>query len=433
MIQTKMNLLSDEREMLEGKHGETMRKIMETLVRFGDAFDAECFVPLDGPSHLVGCYAVPATQPYVELVDKLVAEGIKTKFPFTANPLPLDYANVGCSAKERQVFDGLYAHQDRLEQALAQIGMVNDNSYTCACYMQEVGNTPRHGDNLAWAESSAVVFSNSVLGARTNRNSGIIDLFCAIIGKAPKFGLLTDEGRKADWMIEVATSERPEPFLLGSAIGLKVMEHVPYIAGLDKHIGTVMDHATMDYLKDMGASTASNGAVGLYHVENLTPEAKDLGRSLIRPNAQTYVIDDAELERVAASYPMMWKNPDEQPSMAFVGCPHCSFDQLHRWTEGLESELRRQGKDKLAVKTVLCAAVPVIERFKQTDAYSRLTATGAMLSSLCPLLYIANPLIAQGNIITNSNKLRTYSAARYMDDADLLCAIVKGGAIDEKI
>lgn len=180
---------------------------------------------------------------------------------------------------------------------------MDPDAFTCTCYMDEVGNTPKMGEVLSWSESSAVVYANSVLGARCNRNSGIIDLMGSVVGYVPYFGLLTDDGRKADWVVEIKTS-KPEAQLLGSAIGMKVMEDVPYIVGLDSWLGE-LNEDTKTYLKDFGAATASNGAVGLYHVEGITPEAVEQGRALVRENAQTYVIDDAELQRIYESYPVI--------------------------------------------------------------------------------------------------------------------------------
>jgi predicted aconitase len=290
-----------------------------------------------------------------------------------------------------------------------------------------VGNIPKRGDILAWAESSAVVYANSVIGARTNRTSGVIELFSGIVGKTPKFGFLTDEGRQADWVIEVKTVNKPRPQVLGSAIGMKVLEQVPYIKGLDKFLGTELTLDVKDYLKDMGAATASNGAVGLYHVENLTPEAKDFGTSLIRPNAKTYVIDDSELERVVASYPIMWEDLNGAPEVAFVGCPHCSFTQLQEWTEILEDALKTADKEGVAIATLFSTAPDVLDKFKKTEHYPRLMATGAQLTFICPLMYLSSPLSAAKRVITNSNKLRTYTASRYVDDADLVRAVVEGG------
>ncbi len=141
-----------------------------------------------------------------------------------------------------------------------------------------------------------------------------MDIMGSIVGFVPYFGLLTDEGRRATWVIKIETSKKPEPQLLGSAIGMKVMEQVPYVKGLDKWLGTELDDAT--YLKDFGAATASNGAVGLYHIANLTPEAKAQGEALIAEGARVYVIDDAELQRVKDSYPVVWKNPTQSRSCA---------------------------------------------------------------------------------------------------------------------
>ena len=102
---------------------------------------------------------------------------------------------------------------------------------------------------------------------------------------------------------------------------MKVMEDVPYIKGLDRWLGRELTPGTQDYLKDMGAASASNGAVGLYHVDGITPEAVEQGEHLIAPDAQIYRIDDAELERIRSSYPVMWKNPARAPSLPSSAAP----------------------------------------------------------------------------------------------------------------
>ena len=143
----------------------------------------------------------------------------------------------------------MYSKQEYYEGQLEKLGLVEKDAFTCTCYMDEVGNTPKQGDILSWSESSAVVYANSVLGARCNRNSGIIDLMGSVVGYVPHFGLLTDDGRKARWIVEIRTAKKPEAQLLGSAIGMKVMEDVPYIVGLDRWLGT-LDEGTKAYLKD---------------------------------------------------------------------------------------------------------------------------------------------------------------------------------------
>ena len=292
--------------------------------------------------------------------------------------------------------------------------------------MDEMGNKPQKGEVLSWAESSAVVYANSVLGARCNRNSGIIDIMGSIVGYVPYFGLLTDEGRKATWIVKVETSKKPEAQLLGSAIGMKVMEDVPYVYGLNRWLGNELDDAACAYLKDFGAATASNGAVGLYHIAGLTPEAVEQGEDLIAKDAKVYVIDDAELERVKKNYPVVWKNPDAAPKLCFVGCPHLSLEQLKDWTAKLEAALQKNGKKKVTVPTVFTAAPAVLKAFEQTPYAERLRATGAITSYICPLMYMNNPLCKKMPVITSSNKLRTYTSARYYTDEELLQTVTGG-------
>ena len=224
----------------------------------------------------------------------------------------------------------------------------------------------------------------------------------------------------------VRTTRKPEAQVLGSAIGMKVMEDVPYVYGLDRFIGTELNDDAVAYLKDFGAATASNGAVGLYHIDKLTPEAKELGESLIAPDAKVYVVDDAELERVYKSYPVMWKDPSAKAKLCFVGCPHLTYGQLCDWTEKIVSGLAEKGRKKVAVRTVLCAAPAVAAKFRATDGYKKLVATGARLTEICPLMYTNNPIAGGKPIITNSNKLRTYSKSRYYKDdeiAKIICGV----------
>ena len=208
---------------------------------------------------------------------------------------------------------------------------------------------------------------------------------------------------------------------------MKVMEDVPYVIGLDKWIGNELNDSACAYLKDFGAATASNGAVGLYHIENLTPEAVELGEKLIAEGAKEYIIDDAELERVQKNYPVIWKKPDAQPKLCFVGCPHLSLQQLKDWTDNIESELKRKGNTKVSIPTVLTAAPKVLEAFIKTPYYQRLRSTGVIISYICPLMYMNNPLCKKMPVITCSNKLRTYTTAKFYREEEILSIITDGG------
>ena len=283
-----------------------------------------------------------------------------------------------------------------------------------------MGNKPKQGDVLSWAESSAVVYANSVLGARCNRNSGILELMGSIAGFDPEFGLLTDEGRKATWVIELKCEHKPEAQLLGSAIGMKVMEEVPYVKGLDKWLGTELDDEACTYLKDFGAATASNGAVGLFHIENLTPEAKQQGEALIKEGAQVYVIDDAELQRVQDSYPVIWKDKNAKPELCFVGCPHMTLRQMQDWADAIGERLRANSMDKISVPTVFTASPAVIKELNRGIYGAKLASYGVIVSYICPLMYMNNPLCKKKAVITSSNKLRTYTSARFYREEEIL-------------
>ena len=423
-----MNLTTEQQAILNGEKGETLAKVMKTLVMYGDAFGAEKLVPVTGKyGHLVTSFGLGVIQPVYDIVNQLIEAGLTDGQKFSADPRPLD-KKVPSNLLQDFVFKNfMYSKQDFYENQLRQIGLMDKDAFTCTCYMDEVGNKPKKGDILSWAESSAVVYANSVLGARCNRNSGVIELFGSIVGYVPYFGLLTDEGRKAKWIVEIRTSKKPEAQLLGSAVGMKVMEDVPFVRGLDAFLGTELDEAACTYLKDFGAATASNGAVGLYHIENLTPEAKEQGEALIAEDAKVYVIDDAELKRVKDSYPCIWKNPDAAPKLCFIGCPHMSLQQLKDWTQRVEAGLKKSGSKKVCIPTVFTASPAVIKEFEKTEFAARLEATGVILSYICPLMYMNNPLCGKVPVITSSNKLRTYTSARYYTDDEILEKITRGG------
>ena len=423
-----MILTNEQQAILNGEKGETMAKVMKTLVAYGEIFGATKMVPVTSKhNHLVTSFGLKALGPVYDLMNQLIEAGAVSQQTFSCDPRPLD-KNVPGSFLQNFIFKNfMYSRQDFYEDQLQKMGLMDKDAFTCTCYMDEVGNKPQKGEVLSWAESSAVVYANSVLGARCNRNSGIMDIMGSIAGYVPYFGLLTDEGRKATWVVRIQTTKKPEAQLLGSAIGMKVMEEVPYVVGLDQWIGNELTDEACTYLKDFGAATASNGAVGLYHIANLTPEAVEQGESLIAEGAKEYIIDDAELQRVYDEYPIVWKNKEAKPKLCFMGCPHMSLQQLKDWTDKVEAGLKAAGNKKVVIPTVFTASPAVLKEFEKTPYAARLKATGVITSYICPLMYMNNPLAGKMPVITSSNKLRTYTTARYYTDAEILEQITKGG------
>lgn len=426
MYNYKMHLTPEEIEILEGKQGDVLGKIMKTIVMYGDTFGASKLVPVTSDyGHLVTSFGLSMMKPVYKLMDEILDAGVVSEQKFTVDPRPLDFTNVPSNFLQKTLFKIMYSKQEDYEKQLHKMGLLSEDGFTCTCYMDEVGNTPQKGDILSWAESSAVVYGNSVLGARCNRNSGIIEMFGSILGRVPYFGLLTDEGRRANWVVEIRTTSLPEAQILGSAIGMKVMDNVPYIKNLGQYFNNELSDKAKDYLKDMGAATASNGAVGLYHVEGLTPEAKELGNRLIVENPNIYIVDDEELIRVKESYPVMWKDKEAKPKLCFIGCPHLSLEQITGWTKDIEHALAKGKRDKVLIPTILTASPEVLEEFAKLPESKQLLSMGIKTSYVCPLMYMNNPLCGKMPVITNSNKLRTYTTSRYYTDAEIIKAITE--------
>lgn len=431
----KIKLTREEKDVLQGKQGTTLQKIMKTVVLYGEAMGAEKLADIDGNGHFVITYAIPGIAPSMEMLDELVESGLKTKTPFTLDPKPpLDFENWNLDSEQIRILEKMYEDQVRYDERMIQLGLRDADACTCTPYLPEVGNIPEKGAILAWSESACAIFANSVLGARTNKNGAIIDLLCNIVGKAPLAGLLTDEGRKATWLIEIKTKNLPLPQLLGAAIGVKILADVPFIVGLDRFLGTGLNAKTRDYLHDMGAACATAGAVGLYHIENITPEALEQGQNLLLPNHKTHIIDDQELQNLLSSYPEMWKDKNAKPEKCYLGCPHLSLQQLYWWDERIHMALQAKNQSRLVVKTTICAAPQVLEKFKaEGKAYERFKRAGVKLSIGCPMQLFDNDISAEEAILTNSNKLRAYTSARFFPDQDLVDILVSGRSERENI
>ncbi len=426
-----MTLTQEEQYIMDGKQGDAKAKVMKTVVAFGNAFGATHLVDLGGAPHSSVFNAPPFMQSIIEVFNTCADEGLKTYAPFTINPRPFDLYNVQTQPDEMaMVFEG-YPLQPQLDQVLMRIGARGLNSRSCACYLSEIGNAPPPETYVAWAESSAVNFGNSVLGIRTNRNAGGMELLCALVGKAPYFGLMTDEGRMATWIIDVKTTKEPDWGVLGAAIGIKVVEDVPYVIGVDKYFGGEVTKENMHKLKAMGSSTAANGAVGLYHVENVTPDAKKRGRDLLVEGYQTYVVDDAEIESIYSGYPNLWSKKDTKPNLCFIGCPHNTYHEILTWGKRVTNELKKRGQDKLKVPMHLFVSIPV--RNHLLDEHPVLVRdmkrAGISFSNMCAMMFTGLKGYNENHFaVTNSNKARKYSSARYFPD-DILIEIVMTGEI----
>ncbi|MHC4554415.1 MAG: aconitase X [Planctomycetota bacterium] len=425
-----MPLTKEEQAVLDGKEGEVKAKLMKILVKFGNTFEAEKLVDLGGAPHSNMFIGAGYMSSMIKMLDECAKAGLKSYAPYTVNPRPYDVYNVQNNAKDMEMIYEGYPLQRDLDYVHARLGAPDLNYRTCACYLEEVGNAPEPGTFVAWAESSAVNYGNSVLGIRTNRNGAGMDLIQAMLGKAPKFDLMTDEGRKAKWLVEVKTSKEPDWGAVGTAIGRKCVEDVPYVTGLDKYFkGGKVTADNLHLLKAMGSATASSGAVGLYHVEGVTPDAKEKGRKLLVKGYKTYVIDDKEQARIIGTFPNLWPEKDGDPTAAFIGCPHNTYHEVMKWGKLVTEALDKAGKTEAAIPVYMFMPNTVRNRAikEQGELISRMKRAGMVATNMCGVSYAGMKGFSERvRGVTNSAKTRNYSTVRYFPDEILVEIIVTG-------
>jgi predicted aconitase len=427
-----MPLTPEEQDIMDGKKGPELAKVMKIVVAHGNAFGAEKLVDLGGAPHSSLFTGQDYLLPIINMLQECADAGLKAYAPYTVNPRCYDVYNVNNNEMDMRIIYEGYKVQRDLDWVHCQLGAPDLNYRSCACYVDEVGNKPEPGTYVAWAESSAVNYGNSALGIRSNRNASGMEMLCAILGKAPLFGLMTDEGRRSSWLIDVKTSKMPDWGVLGTAIGLKVIDANPFITGIDQYIGKEITNDNMHILKKMGSATAAAGAVGLYHVENLTPDAKQRGRELLMKDYQTYVFDDAEQARVLSNFPVEAEGRPEKPTLCIIGCPHNTYHELVTWGKNVTEAVEKRGLKKAAIPTLLLCANVVRDRLVEDEPLlvGAMKRAGMKFTNMCSLSYVGSKGVSERIFaVTNSPKTRNYYPfVRYLTD-DALVEVVCTGEI----
>jgi cis-L-3-hydroxyproline dehydratase len=385
-----MNLQPEQESLLKGEGGRIMAKAMETVVKYGEAFGAKRLVPIKS-GHLAGTFGIGPYGAYIYILQQIASEGLKVRVPTTVNPRPgydLNFIN-------RHL---VFTNQEKLEELLSAIGVTPN--YSCVCY--ENANAPSCGDNLAWAESSAVQFANSVLGARTNRNSILMDVCCSLTGFTPEFGYLLDEHRRGQMLVKLNIKKMDAP-ALGYLLGKKVVDKVP-----------VIEHYPFSRieLKNMGGSMAASGGVALFHVEGLTPEAPDMKTVFDGPPKVTISVTQEDLDSLRMRNPKI-------PDMVVFGCPQMTC------TEVLAIAEKFAGK-KVRIPTWFCMVPDELFEFKKHELYGKTLDAGVTISEYCPLAALSLRL-GRKRIMTPSGKLLYYlKGAEYGIEDDCLraCGVI---------
>ncbi|MEM2865909.1 MAG: aconitase X catalytic domain-containing protein [Candidatus Hadarchaeales archaeon] len=343
-----MYLSRDEERMLEGEEGEVVERMFRLLVRLGDLYGADRMIPVSS-CQVSGVSYKSVGDPGLEFLEDLAGKGARVRVRTTLNPAGLDREEW----RELGFPEDFAEKQLRILEAFGRLGA--ELTVTCTPYL--AGLVPSRGEHLAWSESSAVAFSNSVLGARTNREGGPSALAAAICGLTPRYGLHLEENREPTLLVEVEGElEGPSDFgALGYWVGKEVGGGIPYFRGIKK--------AGPDELKALGAAMAASGAVALFHVEGITPEADpEKARGLERVKAGR--------EEVRRSYEFL--TTGEEPELVVLGCPHASAEEVSRAVSLLE-----KGKNRKPVW--ICTSRKVKEEATRSGLRRRAEEAGGRL------------------------------------------------------
>ena len=385
-----MKLSEEENAILDGAAGSAPELAMRIVVRMAAILGAEELVPV-ASAHIDGC--LYHGDGGVEFAERLVDLGGAVSVPTTLNVGALDLLNPrNVRASERRREMAL-----RLMKAYESLGC--RPTWTCAPY--QAGHRPSLGEHVAWGESNAVVFANSVLGARTNRYGDFMDICCALVGRAPRTGLHLGERRRATVVVDTgslnpALKERDVFYpVLGTWLGAAVGERVAVVTGLPASV-------TEDQLKAMGAASASSGAVGLFHVEGVTPEAPDLETALGSRAPETVLTPSArELRRVRDALSTTGANEIDAVAL---GSPHFSREEFAL----LEALLPRE---PFGVPFYVCTGRGEVQRLEESGRLRRFREAGVdIVADTC---VVVTPILPPrgGVLMTNSGKFAHYTPA----------------------
>lgn len=338
-----LRLTLEEEALLAGAEGPGVQKAMEIVAALGRIYGASDLVPV-ASVQVAGVSYKNLGQAGVEFLREWAEQGARVRVPTMLNPMGMERDRW----QEMGIATGFAEPQLEAIRAFTRMGAMP----TLSCTPYLLAYAPRRGEHLAWAESSAVIFANSVIGARSNREGGPSALAAAIVGKTARYGLHLDGERRGTHRIEVRcpVEDVPDFGALGYLVGKAVDAGIPYFADLREQLPPLPEDVTLggeagDRLKTMGAAMAAYGNIALYHIAGYTPEASDAGGDLMPPNDAPRIV----IESLEEAYAFMDRNQDvRQIDMVTIGCPHASYNELRQIAEYLAG---KQVKAQLWVTT----------------------------------------------------------------------------------
>ena len=319
--------------MLDGAEGPGVKRAMEIVVALARIYGAADLVPVVH-AQIAGVSYKNLGDAGVQFLSEWADEGARVRVPTTLNPMGMERGKW----QQWGIATDFAVPQLSVIDAFAKMGVTPTMSCTPYLFRE---HTPHRGDALAWAESSAVAFANSVIGARSNREGGPSAIAAAVVGRTGRYGYHLDENRQANFVVEVRCPVKSVADFgaLSYSVGKAVGSGVPWFADLAEWLPPLPADLTLggpagDRLKTLGAGLAAYGAVAVYHVAGVTPEARDLGESLIRPDAQRLVIENLD-----DAYRVMDADPDlKQIDLVTVGCPHASLTEIEQVADYLRGK-----------------------------------------------------------------------------------------------
>jgi len=380
--------------MLNGRHGAAAQLAMSIVVRMAEVYGATELMDVT-QAHIDGCALMSDSS--LEFAERLAAGGGRVSIPTTTNMIPLDLQNW----QRLRIPEDFAAKATRLAKAYTDMGCVP--TWTCAPYQGYL--TPRFGQQIAWGESNAIIYANSVLGARTNRYGDFMDICAAITGRVPKAGLHLKENRKGQLLLRLVDLppqlQEDDTFyvVLGHLAGNLAQDKIPVIEGLPVS-------ATSDQLKALGAAAASSGAVALFHAIGVTPEANTLEEALQGSNPER-IIDVRSPDLKAAWSDLSTATEGDKLDVVILGCPHFSFAEFQQLAQVIED--LGGGSQHPVCKILILTSQTSYALLQRSDLVDTLTDFGVEI--VLDTCMFHSPIVSPNAevIMTNSGKCAYYA------------------------
>lgn len=379
-----MFLTRDEESTLNGERGSGPQQAMELLVALGTIYDADRLVSITS-AHLSGVSYKTIGKGGLSFLNDLASDA-RVQVKTTLNPAGMDLERW----KDMGIQEEFADRQLEIIDCYNRLGVET----TCTCTPYLAGNLPGMGESIAWAESSALSYVNSIVGARTNREGGPGALAASIVGKTPAYGLHLDSNRKATVVIEADMDSGILNYsLLGHVVGKKVANAIPYFKGI---------RPSQDEIKTLAAAMAASGAVAMFHIENMTPEASGMDTA----GLETIDIGSRDIASARDSL-----SSGSDPDLIALGCPHLSEVEIRELVAILKGK-RKKGDTEVWFCTSRAVGKRCAKEVGELERFGKV---------LCDTCMIVSP-IEENHLCTGTNSAKACTYLPTLCSQKVVCA-----------